>query len=152
MRNTDYTNLGQKDRDNTKDQIARLSLAGLQRSTYAGVFEAVPSQRQTCWTCDLILDGYNRRLNITINRKADPTPAGDAVWRYRGRLTGLHPLFQRRAFDLTAQPGTGSALRLIGRLDLRVAVLCVSVLPCVGADGERRILCLLEVQRTSLGH
>jgi len=142
-------NLGRQDREDMRGRIASLALAGLQRPIYAGVFHPLPKRKHPAWTCDLPLDGYNRHLNITFCRKPVRTPARDTELCYRGRMTGLRPFFQRRDFELLPPAGDALGRRLIGRIDLHIAVLKVSVLPCRGADDHRLMIGLLEVQRRS---
>ena len=150
MSDADETNIGRQFRARQQRDIASLALADLQRSAYSAVLLAVLNRKHPTWKGDLLLDGYKRHLSITVSRMGVQMPTGETRFRDLGRMTGLRPFFQRRDFELFAADGDVSAPRLIGRVDLQIAFLHVSVLSCAGANGGKVKIALLEVQREPL--
>ncbi|MFD0858600.1 hypothetical protein [Roseovarius aquimarinus] len=150
MSDADESNFGRQFRERQQREIARLALAGLKRPAYSGVLLDVPNRKHSTWKGDLLLDGYNRHLTITVCRMRDKRPTGEMRFQNWGRITGLWPFFQRRDFELIAADDHVSDPRLKARIDLQVAVLNISIFFCAGVNGDKLKIALLEVLRASL--
>ncbi|MEX1235995.1 MAG: hypothetical protein WEB56_13515 [Roseovarius sp.] len=143
----DSINFGRKARDDTERRVASLTLAGLLRPAYAGVFQKMSASKNVAWSCDLPLDGYNRHLEFKFWRRPVRTSSNGERLYYRGRLSGLRPFFGQCDFDLFAPADKARDHRLIGTIDLHIAVLNMTVMDFTRADGARRMVGLLEVER-----
>lgn len=125
-----------------EDRVIDLALAGLQQPVYACVLHR-QHERET-WIGEVLLDGYRRRLRVTMTRR--PPHAGGHGGRYRVRLSGLRLAARARILDLERMDASGRPL-LAGRLDLGAAALAITVLEAETGTGRTRVVCLLEVLR-----
>lgn len=149
---TDAPNLGRQARDDTRRKIAELAIAGLQKPFYASVFRPLRAANDPTWVSTILLDGYQRRVEIAFSSRIARDRSGGWRYRYRGRISGLKPLLGRRDFDLAPEmDAAGDWMRLSGYIDLEIARLSVTVIPCRSAAGDRLHICLLEVSRREIG-
>jgi hypothetical protein len=125
-----------------EDRVIDLALAGLQQPVYACVLHRQPP-RET-WIGEVLLDGYRRRLRVTMTRR--PARAGGHGVHYRVRLSGLRLAARVRTLDLERMEASGRPV-LAGRLGLGTATLAITVLETETGTGRTRVVCLLEVLR-----
>lgn len=131
-----------------EERVIDLALAGLQQPVYACVLHR-QSQRNV-WIGEVLLDGYRRRLRVTMTRR--PARAGGRGVHYRVRLSGLRLAARARTLDLERiAPACGRPV-LAGRLDLGAATLAITVLETETGMGRGHVVCLLEVLRTETRH
>jgi hypothetical protein len=96
------------------------------------------------WIGEVPLDGYRRRLRVTMTRR--PPRAGGRRVHYRIRLSGLRLAARARTLDLERMEASGRPV-LAWRLDLGAAALAITVLEAETGIGRGHVVCLLDVLR-----
>lgn len=137
-------NQHQKYHASVKTQFTEHALAGLRRSSYAGVFQRIKVRDRPAWLAEIKLDGFQRSLIVKL--WSDLDKAGNI--RRRGLLQGLPLKREKRTFDLIAMPESDEWFQ--GIVELQDARMIINVFR-VPARGKRRVnLCHLEVARSDV--
>lgn len=130
--------------DHLRQDMARLALAGLRRPVYVATFQKHSRSRSPGWTAEIMLDGYQRSLKITISprrRKADVHVA---------RLHGLRPFANRLDIALSAPARRGPVI-LSGAVALGPAWLHLSIISSQTVNGRTLPIGQLEIEHGNGG-
>ncbi|WP_037230325.1 hypothetical protein [Roseobacter sp. GAI101] len=126
---------------------ARLILSGFRRDTYAGVLRLIDRPAEDKYICDLLLDGFGRKVQVNISGLS----CGSNRQAGKSRIAaiyGLPFLLTPPKAELTALDYTGGiAQQFAASFDLHAAVFHINVLSYVRPTGGQDWVCVLDISR-----
>ncbi len=134
--------------DKLKYLSAELILSGFRRDTYAGVFVRQDISHNETHVCDLLLDGYERKIQIKVAGDLTISEARTRTDRPIAALHGLPLLLKPPKVELyptDSEPGMPP--HFIATVNLKAAVLRINVLPFIATGQGPKWLCVLEILR-----
>jgi hypothetical protein len=131
-----------------KRESAALVLQGLRREAYAGVLNARKSRVGEAYICDLLLDGWGRKLEIRITGPLTTHRSSPDCGRITAAIHGLSFLLVPPKVELLPSSSSDPEQpRFVASIDLQVAILHLNVLPCALQESGPAWVCILEIHR-----